>query len=90
MTSLLLPGDSDAWKGLAATFEVEKLDKDVASTQFGESLPALMPQLIVAKAEAKRKLAPLLSVQTALGTFMTKAPKDLNPKVLSKMLLSST
>ena len=89
LTSLLLPNDSDAWNGLAATFETEKLDKDIASTQFGEALPALTPQLIAAEAEAKRKLAPLLSVQTFLEASMAKSPDDMNAKVLSKMLLSS-
>ena len=58
LTSLLLPNDSDLWKDVDSTFELEKLDKDVASSQFGETLPSLTTQLINDEAEAKRKLAP--------------------------------
>ena len=51
--SLLLPNDFPLWKSVENTFFLEKLGKDVASHQFGESLPALPSQLFNSEAETK-------------------------------------
>ena len=61
----------------------------MASTQFGERLPALPPHLINNEAEARRKLAPLLSSLMMLETRMLaeagKPSGDSMFKVLAKL-----
>ena len=83
-TSLMLPNDSDVWKSVEQTFTVEKLDKDIASQQFKENLPILANHLVVAEAEAKKRLARELSNQTLLETSVSQYADIEVFKVLAK------
>ena len=75
-TSPIFPGDSEAWKGVAETFTVGRLDKDCASTLFNEDLPKLPDAMLKTEAETKARLARSLHTLALMESFIHLRDKD--------------
>ena len=86
-TSLLLPGTSEGWQEVYATFKAGKLTADCASEQFKEALPKLRDYQIDAEFKARSKLADSLHACTFLELLISANDDWEIIKVLAKPLL---
>ena len=88
-TSLLLPNDSDIWKGVHRTFSVGKLSADCASAQFRETLPKLSKEQLQKEYEVRTRLERTLHTFTLLEFSMMKDPQVDFLKVIAKSMVTS-